>query len=364
MQGGSASGTVGAPEGGADALLGEGRSATSQAIAIAGIMSVQLVFATYQILGKQVLDGGLDPVAFALLRELCSCLVFLLASVVLVPWQGWPQSKHFLRFLMCGASMFGNVFLMLLGLSLTSPSMVALLQPTQPVFASILAVALAQEDMSVRKAIGVLLCVSGGMGAALSQHGRGHASVGIAVILAQCLSGANYVVQQRPLVQLGYSPIMVSGCSYTIASILTVLVGVVHFATMSEDDRASVKWWDSSPFFAYVLAFCVLFATVYNYVVMAFATGKLGATVVTLFLLLQGVFACAGEWIFFGHPVTWGQLAGSAAICAGLLVVVTAQQASYVDTRSAWCNAVLNPNCGPGQISESSEPEASNETTD
>ncbi|CAK0897671.1 unnamed protein product [Prorocentrum cordatum] len=71
---------------------------------------------------------------------------------------------------------------------------------------------------------------------------------------------------------------------------------------MGEEDRSNVKWWDSSPFFAYVLGFCVLFATVYNYVVMACATGKLGATLVTLFLLLQGVFACAFEWIFFG----WG----------------------------------------------------------
>ena len=41
------------------------------------------------------------------------------------------------------------------------------------------------------------------------------------------------------------------------------------------------------------LLFSILGATVYNYVVIAWATGRLGATSVTLFTLLQFPFAAA-----------------------------------------------------------------------
>ena len=41
----------------------------AKALAVGGAVSVQAVFATYQLLGAAVLRGGLDPIAFALLRE-------------------------------------------------------------------------------------------------------------------------------------------------------------------------------------------------------------------------------------------------------------------------------------------------------
>lgn len=333
-------------------LLQLGAMGTSSATgaAILGIVSVQAVFAGYQLLGKLILRGGLDPIAFALLREVSASSVFLVASACVAPRSSWPQPKHLGRFVLCGASMFGNVFLNVWALTMTSPSIVALLQPTQPIFASILATCLKQEHMTGRKAIGILLCVAGGASTVLQSGGSGGPlNWGSLVVLAQCASGANYVVQQRPLVHAGYSPLIVSSCSYVIASLFTVVVGLVYFLAMPADDRQDIQWWDSSPFFAAVLLYCVLLTTVYNYVMIAWVTGKLGATVVTLFTLCQGIFACGAELALFGTPILPMQFAGATAIFSGLFVVVCAPVAapsesttSYVDTRETWAAAVIS----------------------
>mmetsp|Transcript_61147 Transcript_61147/g.162466 ORF Transcript_61147/g.162466 Transcript_61147/m.162466 type:complete len:361 (-) Transcript_61147:6-1088(-) len=293
----------------------------SSGLAVVGIISVQAVFAAYGILAKKVLQGGLNPIAFALLRELSSSVVFLIASLVLVPRSGWPASNDAGRFTLCGASMFGNVFLNLLGLDLTTPSMVALLQPTQPIFASMLAFALGHERMTLRKTLGVAVCVSGGLLTTLWKNGGLGLDGGSLVVLAQCVCGANYVVQQRPLMHSGYSPIIVSGVSYLIATVFTVIVGVIYFV-MNAGDQERVRWWDNSPFFALVLIYCIFFTTVYNYTVVAWVTGRLGATIVTLFLMLQGVFTCAAELAFFGKPIGLGSAVGSVLVFVGLLLVV------------------------------------------
>lgn len=224
--------------------------------------------------------------------------------------------------------MFGNVFLNLFALTLTTASMVALLQPSQPVFASILSICLGHEQPTTAKLLGASLCVIGGFVAAMSQNGVDDGfNFGVLAIMAQCACGANYIVQQRPLVHVGYSPLIVSGVSYAAATFFTIAVGGAYFVGLSPAARLDVQWWDPSPFFALVLLYCVLLTTVYNYVVIAWVCGRLGATVVTLFTLLQGVFCAAAEFVLYGTPPSPGQLAGGAAVVAGLCLAVGASAA-------------------------------------
>lgn len=311
-------------------------------IAVVALVTVQAVFAGYQILGKLVISSGLNPIAFALIREVTSSTVFLIAFRCFVPRSSWPQKDHFLKFFYCGISMFGNVFLNIIALTMTTPSIVALLQPTQPVFASILTACLGHERMSLQKAIGVCLSCLGSAGIAFWQHGvNGGVNFGSFAVLAQCISGANYVVQQRPLLQLGYSPLTVSGCSYAIATVITLITGAIYFLVLPLAERADVEWYQRSVLFVGVMLYCVFLTTVYNYVVMAWATGKLGATLVTLFGLLQGVFASLVEWLVFHHPILLGETVGAITIFIGLVVVVTSPgSAGYVDTRQTWASAL------------------------
>lgn len=196
--------------------------------------------------------------------------------------------------------------------------------------------------MSFQKAVGVCLSCLGSVGIAFWQHGfNGGVNFGSFVVLAQCISGANYVVQQRPLLQLGYSPLTVSGCSYAIATVITVFTGAIYFLVLSPAKRADVEWYQRSFFFLGVLLYCVFLTTVYNYVVMAWATGKIGATLVTLFGLLQGIFASLVEYFGFHHPILLGEVVGATAVFIGLVVVVTAPgSAGYVDTRQTWASAL------------------------
>ena len=172
-------------------------------------------------------------------------------------------------------------------------------------------------------------------------------ALGVGVVLAQCFSGASYVVAQRPLLRAGYSPLVVSGGAYVLAALATALVGGAYFALVGARARDRARWWDSSALFAGALLFSILGATVYNYVVIAWVTGRLGATSVTLFTLLQFPFAAAAEFALFGARVGGLQVGGSAAIFGGLVLVVCPARAgddpSYVDTREAWAAALLEP---------------------
>ena len=171
-------------------------------------------------------------------------------------------------------------------------------------------------------------------------------ALGVGVVLAQCFSGASYVVAQRPLLRAGYSPLVVSGGAYVLAALATALVGGAYFAALG---AKSLRWRDSSApaLLAGALLFSILGATVYNYVVIAWATGRLGATSVTLFTLLQFPFAAAAEFALFGARVGGLQVGGSAAIFGGLVLVVCPARAgddpSYVDTREAWAAALPEP---------------------
>lgn len=254
--------------------------------------------------------------------------------------------------------MFGNVFLNIVALTMTTVSTVALLQPTQPVIASVLTTCLGHERMSFQKGFGILLSCVGSLVMALWQNGSaGKVNFGILVVLAQCLSGANYVVQQRPLVLTGYSPLTVSSCAYVVATVLTVITGGIYFAVLSPTQRNNVEWYQPTALFFLVLVYVVFLTTVYNYVVMAWATGKLGATLVTLFGLLQGIFASFVEWRFFGHPLSLIEALAALAIFAGLIMVVTAPgRAGYVDTRATWAAALSAPSISHLSVDSESAP--------
>merc|ERR1711924_214194 len=127
---------------------------------------------------------------------------------------------------------------------------------TQPVIASVITALLGHEKMSLQKAGGILLSCIGSLVMVLWQHGSlPQVNFGILVVLAQCLSGANYVVQQRPLVLGGYSPLTVSSCSYALATVLTLITGGVYFAVLTPVQRSHVEWYEPTTLFFVVLVY-------------------------------------------------------------------------------------------------------------
>jgi len=298
-----------------------------QLLATFALIIVQANFAAYQIWGKEVLKGGVNPVAFALLRELSSSVVFVVAATSFVKREHWPSgSAHICRYIVCGASMFGTVFLMIVGLQFTSASVVALLQPTQPVWAAALAAIAGQERMGILKAIGILVCCCGSALVALANGGKLQLDLGSVVILLQCLSGANYVVQQRPLLLQDVPPLVVACCSYVIATALTVMVGLIYLPFHPEAFSSEHLALYTTPSFAGFMLFAVLCTTVYNYVAIAFGTKELGATLVTLFLLLQGIFGCLFEWVLYQKCVSTGAAIGGLVLAIGLSFVLLASR--------------------------------------
>jgi len=269
----------------------------------------------------------------AFVRELAASFVFATAAAIWARESEWPWREHAGRVAICGASMFGNVFLNLVALAFTTPLQVALLQPTQPIFATCIAACQGQERLTSLKLLGIVLSCAGSFVMAFQTSQTSGTAVpsgptfnfvncGSGIVLLQCACGGNYVVQQWPLTQAGYPPVVIASSAYFVATALTVLVGIIYLPLMSSEERATSFSLEATPGFAVALAYVVVLTTVYNYTVMAWSTGKLGAPLVTLFLLLQGVFACVFQLVIFGSTIELAQALGGVGICLGLAALV------------------------------------------
>lgn len=303
------------------------------------LLAVQFIFSGYQLLGKAVLGNGTHPLIFAMLRELGASCVFLAGARWIMPVKAWPHEEHLPKTLFAGILLFGGVLGMLFGISLTSPASVALLQPTMPVFALIIAACLGQERLTWRKTSSVTMCCLGAFVIVVSRGDGldGSNQLGAAVIIGQCLMGAMFTIQQRSLLDLGYSPLAVTASAYCLAAMMTILTVGLWFVSVGPPLESLLP---SDPsdlfFFAAVITYAVLFSTVTNYLIMAWASQHVGAVVVTLFSLLQGPFTAAGAWLLYSRSLADSELLGGAAIVLGL--ILSTEPAFKPELRElTWC---------------------------
>jgi drug/metabolite transporter (DMT)-like permease len=124
------------------------------------LVSVSLTFSGWHVCAKIALNDGVNPMALALLREALATVLMWCMAVRCEGWQRMDR-KHFPRLLLLGFCSFVNVVGAILAIKLLSPTAVALMQPSIPVFAMIISYLCGEEGMSRLKACGVLTAVSG-----------------------------------------------------------------------------------------------------------------------------------------------------------------------------------------------------------
>lgn len=275
----------------------------------AGLLFVQLTFGAFPVVGKGVL-ATLQPLALAGLR-----VAFATPLLLLVAWRVErvrPTRRHLPMLAVLGLlGMFANQVLYVLGLARTTAGNAGILMPSIPVFALAVAALTRIERLTWRRAAGVALAVAGAV--VMLEPGnlslRGGTTLGNALILANCLSYAIYLVLQRPVLR-ELPPLTVVAWAYLFGSVAVLAVSAPSLAETSWGAVPTAVWLG--------VAYIVLIPTSVNYAINSWAIRRSSPALVATYSLLQPVVAAGLGVLFLAEVVGPRELVGFVLIVAGL----------------------------------------------
>lgn len=269
-------------------------------------------------------NGNTNPFIFALYRELA-------ASVMMYFYVQFKEinikidQADYGTFLFLGACSFLNVVLACCALQYISATRYAILQPSVPCLATVIAVLNGIESFSLSKLLGVIFAVIGALVVVLSKSSsastnasESHVLLGTAIVLMQVSAMANLVVFQKSLLSK-YDPCVVTFIYYSTGAVLTVVLCIFiapfyfQFADLYFSNN-TLPW--------YGLAYATTFATLYSYNAISWAGKQLTPSSTAVFCTFQPVGTMILSLFLFGLTASASEGAGAVLVIVGLLVNV------------------------------------------
>jgi drug/metabolite transporter (DMT)-like permease len=276
------------------------------------LITVQILFGTWPILGKIALRE-IPPTELVALRTFGAALVFLILNRRFGGSQKIePDDRYRIAFYgLLGVA--ANQLLFVKGLSMTTAISATLLQTSIPIFAYLIGIATRADYLSVRKAIGIALAISGvflmvGPAAGFS----GSSIEGNLFILGNSFCYGTYIAFSRDMVRK-YGPLKLITWNFVTGSLVTVPLGII--GAFSGPQPAI-----SRPLVIGVVVI-ILFPTVAAYFLNAWALTQVRPSVVTVYTYLQPLFVFSIAPLWLGERLTGTEIIASAAIIVGVIAV-------------------------------------------
>jgi len=276
------------------------------------IIGMVFLWAANFIVGKVVLRE-LPPILIGSMR-------IALAAFFIAPVYAWQQKgrswlnadwRYLAGLGVCGVA--ANQFFFILGLSRTSVVHSVLIVSMTPILVLVIAASIKQERITVQKAIGMLVAVSGVaiLNALPSTEppGRGATLLGDFLIFLSGLTFALFTVFGKQ-VSSRHSSITVNAFSYMSGAIALAPL-MFWFGFDFHFERVSVTAWTS-------IAYMALFPSVVCYLIYYYALTYIPASRVAAFNYLQPLIATSLAVAALGERVTWPLVAGGAVIFSGV----------------------------------------------
>ena len=297
----------------------------------------------WHVLGKLALTHGMDASVFLVYRLLLSgSLLFFAGTYLLGITFVIPRPEHRVRILVLGIVTFTHSVCFVYGLQMTTPFLCAVMQPSVPVLVWLLSVSIGVESANLRKAIGVVLCSLGAVGAAAasahhSTDGTPKESsdfhTGTLLIVCSCIFYACHLVFQQPLLQ-SIPPVQVTSMLYLIAGTITFFLTVGRsIAFHLGSSEVTPPYWllSHDPTAWLALAFCVIFASAFTHGVYSWASKRVAPTTVSVFLTVEPITTTLVSLALTqsGLP-SLTEAACAATVAVGVLLVLRGGQ-THVD---------------------------------
>lgn len=281
------------------------------------LLIVQIVFGGFHVVAKAVLTD-LAPLALAAIRVGVATPILLALA-----WQRdrFIPSRRDLPILalLGGLGVFANQVLFVTGLKYTTAINASILMLSIPVFTAAAAAALRIERVGVGRMVGILLSVAGALvlvNPLRFSTDRG-AALGNAIILANCLAYALFLVLQRPvLARIPWRTVIAW-------SFLFGTVGVLPFAAPAlsalEPAQVPARAWLG-------LGYIIVFPTVFAYAASTWAVRRSSPALVAAYNTLQPLVTAVLAATFLGEAFGWVEGVGFALIVTGLWRVTAANR--------------------------------------
>jgi len=287
------------------------------------IFLVQISFGVFHVVAKAVLRD-LEPLAMAAIRVSVATPILMALA--------WRRDRFIparrdlpMLALLGGLGVFANQVLFITGLKHTTATNASILMLSVPVFAVAAAAVLGIERAGVGRVVGILLSVAGALVLVnplrfSTDHG---AALGNAIILANGLAYALFLVLQRPVLA------RIPWRTVTAWSFLFGTAGVIPFAipALAALDLAAV------PARAWLgMVYIIVFPTVFAYAASTWAIRRSSPALVAAYNTLQPLVAATLAATFLGERFGWVEAVGFALIVAGLWRVTAASAAASPQT--------------------------------
>ena len=279
---------------------------------VGALLFVQATFGAFHVVGRGVLEV-LPPLAVAGLRvAVAAPLLLVVAWRVdrIVPPRRELPSLALLGLL----GVFANQLLYIVGLGMTTATNAAILMPSIPAFALMVAAGAGIERLTRRTVAGVGLAVAGAV--VMLDPSRFAAGAGTTagnlLVLANCLSYATYLVLQRPVLRR-LPPLTVIAWAFLFGGAGVLAVTAPTLARLHPAAVPGAVWAG--------MAYIVLIPTAVNYALNTWAIRRSSPSLVAAFTTLQPVFTAALAVVFLGERPGVHELAGFLLIAAGLAAI-------------------------------------------
>lgn len=289
-----------------------------------GIISVQVAFSGWHVLGEAALEDDTVPLVFACYREILAVFGMFFLAVSTEGLQ-CPKSEHLLSFLLLGVFNFINVAGFILGMSLTNADLAAIYQCCIPVWSTVLGVMFRTEMINFVKIIGIGFSVTGAIFTTYySTKSSGDSNgtnmlIGNALLICQSLAVAAMIVYQRQMLLVYHHHKSVVAWGYLPAAILSVL-GSLYYV---KEPAAWSLGHGSEPVIA--LIYAALVATMFTYTTMGWVNKHTNASTVAAFFSLQPVTTSILNYFAEGVKITKMELVGGGIVIIGLFIVCYAK---------------------------------------
>lgn len=205
-----------------------------------------------------------------------------------------------------------NQVLFLLGLKSTTVAHAALIFGLSPILVLLVAAAAAQERITARKLVGMLVALAGVLVLQVrSSNGTAATLAGDLLVLAGAIAFALFTVFGKPLTPR-YGTVLMNTIGYVVGTVVLSPV-IVYEASRFPFGKVSLEGWAG-------LGYMALFPSVVCYLIFYYALRRLAASRLVALAYLQPLLATLMAIPLLGERVTPGLVAGGALVLAGVWV--------------------------------------------
>ena len=317
------------------------------------LLSAQICFSGWHIVGSVAFKSGANPVVFVLYR-------LIIGTSLMHVYIKYNNLSTFIdpvdhkRLIVCGILSFLLILCGSLSLKFIAPSRFAIFQPCIPCAVTAISMVFQLEAVSNMKLLGIGLAVAGAFIAELWKVGgsdsadEANVPLGVFLALSNVTAMACLMIVVKPLLNK-YDALVVSGMYFIVSCMaISVLVFCRIDIIPPMDfvfDNQALAWL--------ALLYVAIFATMYSFSAINWGGKHLPPTVTAVFFTFQPVGTIILSAMLLGAVVTIPEVLGGLLIIAGLIVTSVAQYKSPRQQQQGLQDLSDSDEFGEGYIVES-----------